>query len=175
MRFAPVKDPPASEAAVRLRIAPDRQPTNAQPGVVENDDASIFQGLFNRRQIGQQQFGLPLRSPVPHLPKEDQRRPSLGPQRQQGGKIRIGRYEDAVLALGALENCVICRGLHRVVPDMHGIIAGAAEQIRDERRERVVDEEPHLFPSAADERQLALANRLGGIAEGLADVFPRQI
>lgn len=29
--------------------------------------------------------------------------------------------------------------------------------------------------SAADERQLALANRLGGIAEGLGDVFPRQI
>jgi hypothetical protein len=27
---------------------------------------------------------------------------------------------------------------------MHGIVAGAVEQIRNERRERVVDKEPHL-------------------------------
>jgi hypothetical protein len=77
MRLAPMEDPLTQGALARLCTAADRKPTNARPRFVEDDDASVFQWLFNCRQIGQQQFGLALGSAVAHLPEQDQRGPRL--------------------------------------------------------------------------------------------------
>ena len=51
---------------------------------------------------------------------------------------------------------------------------GLTKSLGDNRRQCVVDEKPHLG-SGADERQLALANRLGGIPERFGDVRAPQI
>jgi hypothetical protein len=44
----------SSARTVRIRTAADRQPTNEQAGVIEDDDASVLQRLFNCGKIGQQ-------------------------------------------------------------------------------------------------------------------------
>jgi hypothetical protein len=85
-----VRFPTVPGAFVRLRTAADREPTNTQPRVVKDDDASVFQRLFNCRQLASSssacRSGLRFRT----LPEQDQRGSRLGPQCQQGGKIGVG-------------------------------------------------------------------------------------
>lgn len=98
-------------AAGALLLAADGKPPNADASVLQDGHAPAGKLLCKGRQIGQQQRGLPIRPPVPHLPDQDQGRPGLGAQRQQCRKIGIGRNGDAILAPRPIENRLVRRGV----------------------------------------------------------------
>src|SRR6516162_4701723 len=74
------------------------------------------------------------------LPEEDQRWFALRSQRKQGPEIGVGRNDDAIFVLRAVENIIVSRGLQPVIANMNGIVASLPEKLGEKRRHGVVDE-----------------------------------
>lgn len=78
--------------------------------------------------------------------EEHDGRNALAAESEQRAEVCIGGDEEAVLVAGAFEDLLVARGLHVVVADAGCIVARVGEPLRDQRRERVVDQE--LQPAA---------------------------
>src|SRR4051794_35426098 len=66
-----------------------------------NTNVAGLQWPFNGDQICQEKCKLPFRPPVRSTPEENDRNVLLGGQCEQRAEIRVGRYQDLVLLLGA--------------------------------------------------------------------------
>ena len=130
---------------------------NAKARVFEHNHAPALQSLFDRREICNQDRGLAFRPSVCCLPEEDERWFALRPQRKQGPEIGVGRNDDAIFVLRALENLFVSGSLERVVANMDGIVASLPEKLSDERRHGVVDEKSHGATNGSSRSRTAAA------------------
>src|SRR6187402_3081080 len=71
----------------------DWELANADAASLNHHDATESEGIFNRRQIGQQQGGLPVWSVTGDTPQQKHRWLRVFAQRKQGSEIRIGRNQ----------------------------------------------------------------------------------
>jgi hypothetical protein len=65
-------------------------------------------------------------------------------KRQQRAEIRVDGNHGVQLAGGAIEDGLVGRGMHPIVENMYGIVAGRVQPSGHARRERIVDEELHV-------------------------------
>ena len=72
------------------------------------------------------------------------------PAGQEEAEVRIAGNYDAVLLCGPVEDGRIGGGMESVVPHVRGVVAAVTKSLRDQRRDRIVDEKPHaLFSGRA--------------------------
>lgn len=60
---------------------------------------------------------------------------------QNRAEIRIGGKDDAVLVKSPCQDLLVLRGLQPVCTNMHGVMSGNPEQLRQTRGQCIVDEE----------------------------------
>ena len=100
-----------------------------------------FKVSLDRRDVRQQYREESGGAAVRQTAKENERRTGRFPKREQRAEVRIFRNQHAIIFRGELEYRGIVRGLEAELSDMHRVMAGCAQTIREARRQRVVDEE----------------------------------
>jgi len=93
------------------------------------------------------------------MPEEDDRRPGFLPRREERSEIGVGGDDDAILIGGSVEDCVVGGGLHAELADVHGVVPEERELSGDDRRERVVDQEPQPASGSSRSRTASAAYR----------------
>ena len=63
--------------------------------------------------------------------------------RADATEVGVGRDDHPRFERGPLEDSFVAGGLHAVVEDVDGVVAGGAESLRHPRREGIVDDEVH--------------------------------
>src|SRR5262249_33587249 len=131
---------------IHLQLITDWQRTNTNAGIVQHDNASLLQGLFDGGQIHQQQRELSCR-PAWSASKKDKGWLRFSSQREQCSEICIRGYYDALLLLGAFKyRLIVCR-LQTVGTYVHCIIAMLPQSLGNRGRECVINEEFHELTS----------------------------
>ncbi len=85
-------------------------------------------------RIRHEERQLPLRLPLRSTPEQDNRRPALSLESQEGTEIRVRRDEDSVLPLGKRENFQVFGRLQAIVAHMGGVVPALPQLLRDDRR-----------------------------------------
>ena len=108
---------------------------------LDNDHGANFKigldGCDVRQQYREEGGGAAVRQAA----KENERRTGRLLKREQRAEVRVFRNQHATFFRGELEYRGIVRGLEAVLADMHRVMAGRAQAIREPRRQRVVDKE----------------------------------
>jgi hypothetical protein len=72
---------------------------------------------------------------------------------------------------GQLADLLVGRGLHTAIPHVWGFVAGLPYLLNDDRRERIVYDEPQRENETSGERNLPLAHHFRSVTQRLADVL----
>ena len=108
---------------------------------LDNHHGTGFKVGLDRRDVRQQYREEGGGAAVRQAAKENERRTGRFPKREQRAEVRVFRNQHAIIFRGELEYRGIVLGLEAELSDMHRVMAGRAQTIRESRRQRVVDEE----------------------------------
>ena len=122
--------------------SPDRQRPDADPGLLDDHDASRLQIACEIPQIVHQERKLGVRAPIGTAPEEDERRLVLTPQGQNGSEIGVCRHQDPVFPRRKLKHLVVGRRLHAEVSNVDSIVLGRTQAGCNAGRDGVVNEKP---------------------------------
>jgi hypothetical protein len=84
-----------------------------------------------------------LRAPIALLSQKNDGRFSFLPQREKRSKVRICGNENSIFGPRTTEDCVVGGGLHSKFADMHGIVTGNPQLLREDWGQRIVHEKLH--------------------------------
>jgi hypothetical protein len=141
----------------RSRLRSDRELAETDAVGFEDDDAALAEIVLDRVEVGEQKRDLFFRSAIGAAAEEHERGEALAAEGEQSAEIGVGRDENALLLLRALEDLLVSCGLHPVVADVGSVVPGIGQAPRHHRRERVVDEEPQPAASGSSRSSIASA------------------
>ncbi len=125
----------------RVTLVADREYAYSDALGLEYDDASLGEALFYGGVVGEEKRRLTFRSAFGSSPEEHDGREALPAKSEQRAEAGVGGDEDAVLVAGSLEDLLVARRLQAILADVTCVVTGGDKSLRDQRRERVVDQE----------------------------------
>ena len=135
-----------------VRAPGQGQGTDADSGLLENNDAARFERLSDARQVLQQQRDLTFGPPFGPTPEQDDRRLFESPVREDLSEVGVRRNEDSPFAGGAGKDCLVVGVSDSLVPDVRRIVSGPTQRRGNVGREGIVYEELQSATSSGSSR-----------------------
>jgi len=118
----------------------ERQGTHPNAAGSKNRNTAFMQIGFERRQTRYQPVKIRFSACKVRLPEQDEGGPISRPKCQDCGKVGISRHENSILFASSRKNDFVTRMRQADIANMHGIVAGSAEERCEPRRQRIIDQ-----------------------------------